>query len=312
MEDFSRLFKTTKDNITRNRWLSVSTILVISIVFTLSSFFIGLAIIGQKAVSYYEKKTQVIVFFKQETPEAEIFKFRDKINNPDYVEVIEYISKEKALEQYKSDFVNDPDLVDTLSTDTLPPSIGVRAKSAEALEEVVKIINSEREKNAYVDDVMYFKDVLSILKALSRGFNVGITALILGLSVITFALIMIGIGFNIMSHKSEIEIMDLIGSPSKYIKIPFLLEGAYYGVIGAIISASLIIIPWYSIMYVTKGSDFSFWITSMLNELSLNYLVTINPLFISLFYLILVTIGLLFGVTSSYIAVLRYLELKKK
>ena len=100
---------------------------------------------------------------------------------------------------------------------------------------------------------------------------------------------MIGIGFNIMSHKGEIEIMDLIGSPAKYIKIPFLLEGAYYGVIGAIISASLIIIPWYSIMYVTKGSDFSFWITSMLNELSLNYLITINPLFISLFYLFFIS-----------------------
>ena len=101
MEDFSRLFKTTKDNITRNRWLSISTILVISIVFTLSSFFIGMGMIGQKAITYYEKKAQVIVFFKQETPEAEIFKFRDKINNPQLVEGIEYISREKALEQYK-------------------------------------------------------------------------------------------------------------------------------------------------------------------------------------------------------------------
>lgn len=312
MEDFTRLFKTTRDNITRNRWLTISTILVISIVFTLSTFFIGTGIIGQKAIKYYEKKAQVIVFFKNNTPESEIFKFRDKINNPLLVDGIEYISKEKALEQYRSDFVNDPDLVDTLSTDTLPPSLGVRAKSAQALEEVVKSINSEREKNAFVDDVMYFKDVLSILKALSRGFNVGITALIFGLCVITFALIMIGIGFNIMSHKSEIEIMDLIGSPSKYIKLPFLLEGAFYGFTGAVISASLIIIPLYSIMYVTAGSDFSFWITSLLNELSLGFLISFDPIFTSLFYLILISVGLLFGVVSSYIAVLRYLDLKKR
>lgn len=312
METFSRLFQNTKDNITRNRWLSISTILVISIVFTLSATFISFGIIGQRAVKYYEKKAQVIVFFKQETPEAEIFKFRDKINNPEFVDNIEYTSKEQALEQYKSDFVNDPDLVDTLSTDTLPPSLGIRAKSAEALENVVKSINEEREKNAYVDDVMYFRDVLSILQALSKGFNVGIVSLIIGLSAITFALIMIGIGFNIMAHKNEIEIMDLIGSPSQFIKVPFLLEGAIYGVSGAIISASLILIPWYIVMNITKGSDFHFWISSLLNELSLNYLTSFDFRFTLIFYSILILTGLLFGTLSSYIAVLRYLDLKKK
>lgn len=311
METFSRLFKATQDNITRNRWLSLSTILVISIVFTLSAFFIGLGVIGQKAITYYEKKAQVIVFFKQETPEEEIFKFRDKINDKALVENIEYISKEKALEQYKADFINDPDLVDTLSTDTLPPSLGIRAKSAQALESVVKNINSEREKNAFVDDVMYFKDVLSILKTLSSGFNIGISALIIGLAAITFTLIMIGIGFNIMAHQNEIEIMDLIGSPSQFIKVPFLLEGAFYGFLGAFIASSLILGPWYILMETTKNTDFHFWITSMLGELSLGYLGSFNFGFTLSFYGILIACGLFFGTISSYIAVLRYLDLKK-
>lgn len=311
MEEYIRLIRTTRDNITRNRWLSISTILVISIVFTLSAFFIGLGIIGQKAISYYEQKAQVIVFFKQETPEEEIFKFRDLMKLENSVESIEYISKEKALEQYKSDFINDPDLVDTLSTDTLPPSLGLRAKSAIDLETVVKKINSEREKNAFIDDVMYFKDVLSILKTLSSGFNIGISVLILVLAVITFVLIMIGIGFNIMSHSNEIEIMDLIGSPSTFIKVPFLIEGAVYGLTGGFIAASLLLIPWYTVMATTKGSDFSFWISSMLNELSLGFLTSFNFTFTFLFYTIIIVTGITFGIVSSYIAVLRYLDLKK-
>ncbi|MCC7289760.1 hypothetical protein IT417_00690 [bacterium] len=312
METFSRLLKTTKDNITRNRWLSISTILVVSIVFTLSAFFIGTGIIAQKAVKYYEKKAQVIVFFKQETPEEEIFKFRDKINDTSTVDNIEYISKEKALEQYKADFINDPDLVDTLSTDTLPPSLGIRAKSAQDLETVVKTINEEREKNAYIDDVMYFRDVLSILSALSKGFNIGVAALILGLGGITFALIMIGIGFNILAHKDEIEIMDLVGSPAPFIKVPFLIEGAIYGLTGSFLASSLILFPWYTVMHVSSGSDFHFWISSLLNELSLGFLSSFDLKFTLIFYAVLMASGLIFGVISSYIAVLRYLELKQK
>lgn len=312
MENVSRLVKTTKDNITRNKWLSLSTIFVISIVFTLSSFFIGVGIIGQKAVSYYEKKAQVIVFFKQEAPESEIFKFRDKINDSSLVENVEYVSKEKALEQYKADFVNDPDLVETLSTDTLPPSLGIRAVSAEALEQVITNINEEREKNAFIDDVMYFKDVVSILKGLSKGFNIGISLLIFVLVAITFTLIMITIGFNILAHKDEIEIMDLIGSPPGYIKFPFILEGAVYGIVGALIAASLIIIPWYIIVHSTINTDFHFWITSMLNELSLGFLSSFNIKFTLLSYAVLICSGILFGVLGSSLAILRYLNLKEK
>jgi cell division transport system permease protein len=312
MENIKKFVKATRDNITRNRWLSLSTIFVISIVFTLSTLFIALGIIGQRAVKYYEKKAQVIVFFKQETPEAEIFKFRDKINDPALFSDIEYVSKEIALEQYKSDFVNDPELVDTLSTDTLPPSLGIRAKSAQLLEEVIKNINAEKEKNAYVDDVMYFKDVVAILKTLSTGFNVGISILIFGLVAITFSLIMITIGFNILSHKDDIEIMNLMGSPEQYIKVPYLLEGAFYGAIGGIISTSLILVPWYLIMTATRNTDFHFWISSMLSSLSLNFLTQFNVIFVILCYFAFIIIGVTFGVLSSYFAVLKYLNLKEK
>ncbi|MCK9368511.1 permease-like cell division protein FtsX [Candidatus Dojkabacteria bacterium] len=312
MENISKFVKATRDNITRNKWLSLSTIFVISIVFTLSTLFITLGVIGQKAVKYYETKAQVIVFFKQETPEAEIFKFRDKIDDANLVSNIEYISKEKALEQYKTDFVNDPDLVDTLSTDTLPPSLGIKAKSAQALEDIIKNINVEKEKNAYVDDVMYFKDVVAILKTLSTGFNIGISVLIFGLTAITFSLIMITIGFNILSHKDDIEIMNLMGSPEQYIKVPYLLEGAIYGIIGAIASTSLILVPWYILIIATRNTDFHFWISGLLNELGLSFLTSFNPLFIIVSYCILIVIGTVFGVLSSYFAVLKYLNLKEK
>lgn len=312
MENLNRIIKTTRTNIVRNKWLSLSTIFVISIVFTISATFIAFAILGQKTVAYYETKAQVIVFFKQEAPEEEIFKFRDTLNNKDLVENIEYISREKALEIYKQDFENDPDLVETITADTLPPSLNIRAKSIENLETIIKNINTEKEKNAYVDEVFYFKDVLDNIKTLSQFINIGAIILITLLAAISFSLIMVTISFNILSHKNEIEIMHLVGSTDQYIRVPFILEGAFYGLMGGVISTLLVLIPWYLAMHYSIGTDFHFWISQILTDLSLGYLKGFNLTFSSIFLLTQVVLGVLFGAIGSYIAVVKYLNLKSK
>jgi cell division transport system permease protein len=312
MAGFDTIWRTTKNNMFRNKWLSLSTIFVIAIVFTISIFFIATAIIGQKTVKYYETRAQVIVFFKRETPEEEIFKFRDRINDDSLVESIDYISKEEALEIYKEDFENDPDLVETITADTLPPSLGVRAKSIEDLETIIRNINNEKEVNAYVDEVFYFKDVVDSIKTLSKVIGYGAIILITGLSIVTFALIMVTIRFNLLAHKNEIEIMHLVGSTDTFIKVPFLMQGALYGSIGALISTIIILTPWYLAMYSFRNSDFYFWLSQFLTDLSLGFLKSFNILFFLGFVGSVLLVGVIFGVISSYAAVVRHLNLSEK
>ena len=63
----------------RSKLFTISTILVTAVVFTISSFFISLAIMSRRAVHYYEQKAQVIIFFDKEATEKEIFSVRDKL-----------------------------------------------------------------------------------------------------------------------------------------------------------------------------------------------------------------------------------------
>ena len=80
----TRIFSVTKKNIKRNKWLTVSTILVSTIVFTLSSVFISASILMNKTADYYEQKAQVIVFFKKATPVEEINAFEEVIQNVEF------------------------------------------------------------------------------------------------------------------------------------------------------------------------------------------------------------------------------------
>ncbi|HOV34814.1 MAG TPA: permease-like cell division protein FtsX [Candidatus Dojkabacteria bacterium] len=304
----SKIISYTKNNIKRNKWLSVSTILVTSIVIAISSLFISAAIIAKKGVQYYEKKAQVIVFFKKDTEESYIMLFRDKIYDENLVESIDYISQEKALEIYKNDFADNPDLLSTVTADSLPPSLEIRAKSVEALLQIIEKINAEKQTNPAIDEVMYFEDVVDNLKSLSKIINISSIVLIVALVIVTFFLIRVTIGLNINSHKEEIRIMNLVGGSNSFIKLPFILEGLFYGIAGGVIGASLLIIPWYILMYYTQGTDFAVFITETLKSFDLGFLMRADLLFLLIYYAIHMVVGGLIGVISSLSAVRKYLE----
>ncbi|MBP6976183.1 permease-like cell division protein FtsX, partial [Candidatus Dojkabacteria bacterium] len=163
-----RVLSVTKKNIKRNKWLTVSTILVASIVFTLSSIFISASILTKRVVEYYEQRAQVIVFFKKGTTEEDIFKFKELVNDTKLVEEITYVSQEQALEIYKEDFKDNPDLISTVTADSLPASLEIRAKDIDSLLLTIENINTVKETDPNVDEVMYFKDVVDNMRTLSK------------------------------------------------------------------------------------------------------------------------------------------------
>jgi cell division transport system permease protein len=294
----------------RSRWFTISTIFVTAIVFTISSFFISLAIMSRKAVHYYEQKAQVIIFFDKETPEEEIYAVRDNLDNPDLIESIDYISQEEALEIYKEDFADNPELISTITADALPPSLEVRAVSIDALLQVIDTVDQEKSTNVYIDDILYFKDVVDNMRTLSRIINIGGVLIIGALVVITFFLIRVTIGLNIKLHQEEIKIMHLVGGTEGFIKTPFIIEGALYGIIGGFIASSLIIIPWYIIAYYSRSADYWYLISQIINDFDLHFLASFNLLFVLIHYLIHVGVGAILGVVSSYSAVNKYLKEK--
>ena len=304
----TKLLKVTSRNVKRNKWLTISTIFVSAIVFTLSSVFISMSVLTKKAVDYYEQKAQVIVFFKKGTSEPDILTFRDSIYNAELIEQIEYVSQEQALEIYRNDFADNPDLISTVTADSLPASLEIRAKNIDSLLQIIEDINRAKETNASVDEVMYFRDVVENMRTLSRIINIGSIVLISAMIFVTISLIRVTIGFNIKLHQEEIEIMHLVGSSDKFIRTPFILEGTLYGLIGGFISSLLILVPLYIVLFYSRGTDFAYWINQIFIDFNMSYITQPTLLFILVYFLIHMLTGSLLGFLSSYSAVKKYLS----
>lgn len=305
----NQIIDVTKKNIKRNRFLAISTILVTSIVILISSFFISLGIIAQKGNEFYEKQAQVIVFFKRDTAEQDILAMKEKWNDETLVESITYTSQEKALADYKETFADNPDLLATVTTSSLPPSLEIRAKSVDALMTMIEQVNQEKEVNASIDDVMYIKELVNNLGTISNIIRISSLILIIGLLVVAFFLIRVAIGFNINSHKEEIKVMNLVGSSKDFIAKPYILEGTSYGALGGLIAATIIIVPFYIFLsYMMRNIEFSYLLNQLLKNWDLLYIQPVNISFLLLYYLVHIVFGGLIGLFSSLNAVKKYLD----
>jgi len=108
--------------------------------------------------------------------------------------------------------------------------------------------------------------------------------------------ILVIIGMKVALRREEVEIMGLIGASRGFIRTPFLLEGIFYGVLGAFIAWGV------SYLFLLYATPFL-----------VDFLVGIPILPVSILFMLGVLggeilLGIVIGTLGSFIAVRRYLE----
>jgi len=152
----------------------------------------------------------------------------------------EFVSKAQALERFKQTFADLASTIGTLESNPLPASYEVRlqpqAQGAAAVDNLATNLKAARG----VADVRYDRQWLDrLLSSISVVRTVG---LVLGAILILAAALTVATVVRLALHtrRDEIEIMQLVGAPSAYIRGPFIMEGILQGGIGA--AAALIVL----------------------------------------------------------------------
>lgn len=284
--------KTAWKNIRRSPYQALAAILIMTLTFLAISFFTFLLVGSSQIISFFESKPQVTAFFKNEAKQADINALENKLSETGKVSSVKFVSKEDALKIYKEQNKNDPLLLDLVTADVLPASFEISAIKIEDLAPISEMLK----KSPIVSDVIYQKDVVSTLTAWTSAIRkIGISLIVL-LSLVSVFIMATIIGIKISQKKEDIEIMRLIGATPWYIRWPFIFEGAFYGVVGAIVG-------W------TMATGALLYATPFL-ESFLKGIPVLPVSFVNL--LILLALELVFavflGVISSIIAVFRYLK----
>ena len=297
---FTRNIRNAIKSIFRNLSLSSASVICTTITLVI----VAIALIVAFNVNTFTKNITdsmtMVVFVDTNATEDEINNLSHEISSLKDVRSDEVIYKTK--EELKKETLENSGEGTTIytivsswdeNTNPLEPEFIVSVKDVKKLEETAKKI----EKMNKVTKVKYSETVLEKMIPLV-GIVKQITMwIIIGLIVVTIFLINNTIKLTIHSRSEEIEIMRLVGTSNSIIRLPFVIEGLFLGIIGSIIP--IVVTIWGYIIAFDKleGHFFS------------NAIKMIEPLPFTLYAsLVLLAIGALVGMFGSYVAVRRYLK----
>lgn len=304
--NFKRIIKSGFVNFWRNSFVSLSSILVMTVtLFVLGSIiFIGATL--DAALEQIRSKVDVNVYFVTSAEEGDILALRTRLEELPEVSEVEYVSRDVALERFRARHEDDQltlQALEELGDNPLGANLNIRAKETSQYEGIAKFLENEAAltaggESSIIDSINFFQNRVAIEKLTSIIDSAERFGLIV---TIVLALATILITFNtvrlaIYTAREEISVMRLVGAANSYIRGPFVFEGIMYGFIAGILTLVLFY-------------PFTIWLAPVTENFFGN--INVFDYYVSNFiqmFLIIVGTGVVLGSVSSYLAVRRYLK----
>ena len=292
---FFRNVRDSFKSVFRNFSLSLASISCITITLIVVAIAIVLSQNVNNFASLVEGDVKIFAFLKRDVSGDQTDVINSKINKLPYIDSIVYKSKmELSNEMMESSDVF-KSVMESWDENSTPIQATFQVKVKDINE--IKYVADEISKMDGVDIVKYGEGMVEQLVSLFdivRKISIG---MVIALIIVTAFLITNTIKITIFSRKREIQIMRLVGASNINIKIPFILEGLFLGIMGSIIPILLSIFGYVKLYEQFDGQLFSPFIK----------LITPEP-FVYLISIILLAIGICVGMFGSYTAVRKHLK----
>jgi cell division transport system permease protein len=244
---FSRLSYTFREmwaSIRRNFSLTVAAVITA----TVSLILFGITLLLLQAfgnqLARWEGDVEMIVFVQNDASPAQLDVIREALtSSPDIIDVdqLRYLDAEASYAEAQRLFAGDPDTLQLLNTDNIPTQfkvVPVPGTQTELLQQIATNFKGLPK----VQSVQFPADIVETMRSLKDVIGTRLwvfTAMLLGASVL---LIWNTIRTAIFSRRREIEVMKLVGATNWFIRVPFVLEGLFQGLVGGVL-ASAVLLP---------------------------------------------------------------------
>ncbi len=299
MKAFRILGRNIRDSfksVFRNFSLSLASISCITITLLVVSVAIILTYNVNNFAESVEKDVTIVAFLDVDITEEETKKVEDEIKKLDNIDTYIYRSKTDITNEMMDSSEVFSSIMSEWTEDENPLQATFQVKVIN-----IETIGDVAEKIKNIDNVSVVKYGEGMVEQLVSVFdtvkNISLIV-VLALILVTAFLISNTIKITIFSRRREIEIMRLVGASNINIKIPFLFEGLFLGIIGSIIPI-LVTVYGYVAIYNKFGGKLFTQIIQLIKPEPFVYFVS----------LALVGIGMIVGMFGSWRAVKKHLKI---
>ena len=288
-EGFRNFFKNKKST-------AASLIIMCATMFIFGIFFL----IGEN-VNYIIEQVQsnqaMQVFINPEATAEQEQELEAKIKELPYINTIEYVSQEQALNEVKSWLGEDSSILDAYSGEDNP----FKASYVITLTDLTKSDEIEEQIQTFenVSRVTVGIETINKLVDIANGIRTATGVILVLLILISIFIIANTIKLTVHARRKEISIMKYVGATNGFIRWPFIVEGILIGVISALIT---VVILGFAYNFVADQISSSETMTTM----GYNLLTYSNVL--SMLFTVYIIMGIGIGAIGSAISMRKYLE----
>ena len=233
------------DNLRKHGSKTFSTMLIICATMFILGLFIILLVNIKSNVATVSGTQGLQAFISEEVSDSEIEDLAIKVNAVSNIKNIKYIDKSEALEDAKSTLKDYAYLLEGMEdSNPFPRSFIItfeKLENTEAVKDAIESIDG-------IYKVSYNEKIIDAVISISRIANYAIIIVAIVMMVVSVFIISNTIKLAVYSNKREIYIMKYLGATSRFIKIPFIVEGVIMGLASSIISWIIITLT-YSIAF---------------------------------------------------------------
>ncbi|MBO0588435.1 permease-like cell division protein FtsX [Sporosarcina sp. E16_8] len=228
-------------SIRRNSWMTFASVSAVTVTLLLVGVFIVIMMNFNHLAKSIENDVEIKVVADPAADKVIIKELVEKVQSTDGVLEVVYSSRDAELDKMIKSFGDELSLYK--QSNPLGDALYVKAKDPQQTAAIAKKIDTYD----YTYDVVYGEEkVEKLFNVLNMSRNIGLV-LILALLFTAMFLISNTIRITIVARRTEIEIMKLVGATNNFVRIPFVLEGMWLGIMGAIAPMLIISISYYKL-----------------------------------------------------------------
>lgn len=289
------LIKEGYSNLKKHGSKTFSTMLIICATMLILGIFILLFKNVNSNVETMVSQQGLQAFIDDSASDDDIEYLKDQIELINGVKNVEYIDRESAFEDAKETFSDMEYLLEGLENVNFLPASFVVTFDDISLSSTIK---NEIEKLDNVSSVKYKESTINAVISISHIANVFLLGVGGVMFVVSIFIISNTIKLAVYSNKREIFIMRYIGATNKFIKLPFIVEGAIIGLMSACITFIVISLAYVGLYARLPQVGSSIGVFGFVPYSTMWYQVLAV-------YLI---IGLVIGILGSSISIRKYLK----
>ena len=241
----------------RNSLMSLASIISMTAALIILGIFLVITMNIRQITKHVEGNLQIQVYMTENCTQQQKDGLKNYLNSNNLIQSVKYESKATALKNFSNQLNSSSDLTDTFNSknNPMPESYIVRAKNADNLGKIKKQIPQYNKKNnAGIEYIKYGKDYIKALTNFSHFINLFCIFVVIVLSVISYFLIYNTIKLTVFARRKEIGIMKYVGATDGYIRAPFILEGAFLGIIAALAATLAVRTGYFYILGYLSGN----------------------------------------------------------